>query len=174
MFYQIPTVVSDIGKYLEDLPIGNPWKGVQDINVLVPNLINLFLLIAVLVFLGMLLWGGIHWATAGGDKEKMTKAQGKVTAAIIGIIITFSAWAILGLVKDFFGINRERRTGSTNFSSEYVCSALNGKRCRPGTLSPGPCNYPGEGNCCICRSSGLWETTTVNASLCHVNPGDCQ
>jgi len=171
MTYQ--AIVSDIQTYLKSSPSTKIWANLT-VQGIVSNLINLVLVIAFVVFLSLLLWGGIQWITSGGDKEALARARGKITAAIVGIVIVLSAWAILGLVKDFFGINRGGRTGSTNFSSEYVCSALNGKRCRPGTLSPGPCNYPGEGNCCICRSSGLWETTTVNASLCHVNPGDCQ
>jgi hypothetical protein len=96
------TVVSDIASYLEQL--GNPWKNIQDINVLVPNLIKLVLIIAVVVFFFLLLLGGIQWITSGGDKESLTKAQRKITAALIGIVIVFSAWAILNLVKYFFGL----------------------------------------------------------------------
>lgn len=96
------TVISDIAAYLEQL--GNPWKNIQSLDVLVPNLINLVLVVAVVVFFFLLLLGGIRWITAGGDKEALAKAQGKITSALIGIIIVFSAWAILNLVKYFFGL----------------------------------------------------------------------
>lgn len=167
MIYQI--ITSDIQKYLESSPSTKTWINLTTQGI-VSNLINLVLVIAFVAFLFLLLLGGIQWITSGGDKESLAKARGKLTSAIIGIIIVISAWAILGLVKDFFGINQ----GGKGPSSQYVCSALNGKKCRPGTLSPGPCNYPPEGNCCICKSSGLWEKVTVNPSQCQVKSGDCQ
>jgi len=167
MTYQV--VVSDIQKYLESSPSIKSWINLNAQGI-VSNLINLVLVVAFVAFLLLLLLGGIQWITSGGDKESLAKARGKLTSAIIGIIIVISTWAILGLVKDFFGINQKEKSTS----SQYICPALNGKKCRPGTLSPGPCNYPPEGNCCICKPSGLWEKVTVNPSQCQVKPGDCQ
>jgi len=117
------TITSDIGKYLEGLPIGNPWKNVQHINILIPNLINLVLIAAVVIFFFLLLLGGIQWITSGGDKESLSKAKGKITSALVGIIIVFSAWAILNLVNHFFRIN---------YSSPTETCRGPGERCGPG------------------------------------------
>lgn len=170
MFYT--PVISDIQSFLE--AAGNPWSNVQTVQTLVPALIKLVLIAAVVVFFFLLLWGGIRWITAGGDKEKLAGAQKTLTAALIGIVILLSAWAIIALVQNFFGITLIGGGGSFSGSSTYVCPGIGGHGCRTGTLSPGPCNYPPGGNCCICRSSGLWETTTVSAGQCNVKPGDCQ
>jgi len=115
------TVISDIAKYLDQL--GNPWKGVQSLDILVPNLINLVLILAVVVFFFLLLLGGIQWITSGGDKESLAKAQGKITSALIGIVIVFSAWAILNLVKYFFGLSGVSGPPSVQFD---CCTIVGG------------------------------------------------
>lgn len=61
------------------------------------------LVIAALVFFFMLLWGGIQWILAGGDKQKTEEARGRITGALIGLVIVFAAWAILSLASTFLG-----------------------------------------------------------------------
>lgn len=100
MLYQVYALESNIKDYLE----GHPWLDISDINIIVPNLITLVLIIAVVVFFFLILMGGIQWMTAGGDKEAMANAQKRLTSALIGMVIVFSAWAILSLVKYFFGL----------------------------------------------------------------------
>ena len=59
---------------------------------------------ALLVFM-YLIWGGIEWITSGGDKGKTESARNKITAAIVGLIVLASAWAILLLVLGFLDTN---------------------------------------------------------------------
>ncbi len=72
---------------------------------LVSALIIIILIIAALVFLFMLIWGGIRYITSGGDKGATESARGQITAALIGLVIVFAAWAIITLINTFFGIN---------------------------------------------------------------------
>lgn len=58
--------------------------------------------IAVLV---MFVSGGIGFLMAGSDKEAAQKAQKTLTFAIAGLILTLSAWTILGLLGKFLGID---------------------------------------------------------------------
>ncbi|OGM21460.1 hypothetical protein A2955_02565 [Candidatus Woesebacteria bacterium RIFCSPLOWO2_01_FULL_37_19] len=67
--------------------------------------IVLILIIAALVFFFMLVWGGIKWITSGGDKAQTEAARNQITAALIGLVIVFAAWAIISLVQTFFGIS---------------------------------------------------------------------
>lgn len=53
--------------------------------------INLFLLFAAALLLVYLLWGALDWITSGGNKEAITKAQNKITNAVIGIVIVVAA-----------------------------------------------------------------------------------
>jgi hypothetical protein len=41
-----------------------------------------------------MLYAGYNWMTAAGDEQKVEKAKDTITRAIIGIIITVSAYAI--------------------------------------------------------------------------------
>ncbi len=52
-----------------------------------------------------LLWGGIQWITAGGDKDAVEKARKKIIGALIGLAIVFSAYAILFAVRTLFNVN---------------------------------------------------------------------
>jgi hypothetical protein len=63
------------------------------------------LVIAALVFFFMLIFGGIKYITSGGDKAQTESARGTITAALIGLVIVFSAWAIITLINAFFGID---------------------------------------------------------------------
>jgi len=101
MIYQV--IISDIQKYLESSLSTKNWVNFT-VQGIVSNLINLILVIAFVAFLFLLLLGGIQWITSGGDKELLAKAKGKLTSAIVGIIIVISAWAILSLVRNFFGL----------------------------------------------------------------------
>jgi small-conductance mechanosensitive channel len=78
-------------------------------NITIPALVSasvmLILVIAALVAFVFLVIGGIKWVTSGGDKEKTAKAQQTLTAALIGLVIVFAAWAIIRLIETFFGIH---------------------------------------------------------------------
>lgn len=72
---------------------------------IISALIVLVLVVAALVFFFMLVLGGIRYITSGGDKSSTEAARSQITAALIGLVIVFSAWAIVNLVNLFFGVN---------------------------------------------------------------------
>lgn len=67
--------------------------------------INGIIVVAGLIFFFMLLIGGMQWILSGGDKAATESARGKITAALIGLVIIFSAWAIATLINSIFGVN---------------------------------------------------------------------
>lgn len=67
--------------------------------------IKLILILAALLFFFMLVLGGIQWIVSGGDKTGSENARKKITSALIGLAIVFSAWAIVSLIGSLFGIN---------------------------------------------------------------------
>src|SRR4030043_2288989 len=67
--------------------------------------ISFVLIIAAVAFFFMLVLGGIKWITSGGDKGKTESARSQITAGLIGLVIVFSAWAILTLIESFFGVS---------------------------------------------------------------------
>ncbi len=64
----------------------------------------LFGLAGVLGFI-FLLWGGIQWITAGGDKDAVEKGRRKIVQALIGLAAVFSAYAITYIIRVLFQVN---------------------------------------------------------------------
>ncbi len=52
-----------------------------------------------------LLVGGIQWITSSGDKEGLDKAKKKITHALIGLAIVFSAYALIFIIQALFNIS---------------------------------------------------------------------
>jgi hypothetical protein len=49
-----------------------------------------------------LLWGGVQWIMAGGDKDQVDKARKKITTALVGLVIVFSVFAIMFVIRTLF------------------------------------------------------------------------
>lgn len=71
-------------------------------NFNIPNLISvairLMLIIGIVAAFLYLLMGAVQWVTAGGDKDGIEKAKKKITGAIVGLLIGFSVYAIIGII----------------------------------------------------------------------------
>lgn len=67
--------------------------------------VTAIVVVAGLIFFFMLVIGGLRWVLSGGDKAATESARGQITAALIGLVIIFSAWAIAKLVEVVFGVS---------------------------------------------------------------------
>ncbi|MFH1244816.1 MAG: hypothetical protein V1487_04585 [bacterium] len=74
------------------------------LGVFVQKSFSAVILIAGLLTFAYMVYGGVTWISAGGDKTKLEEARNKITGGIIGLAIVASAWAIYKLVDYFFGI----------------------------------------------------------------------
>jgi hypothetical protein len=72
---------------------------------IISGLITLALIVAAVIFFFMLVIGGVRWIASGGDKAQTEAARGQITAALIGLVIVFAAWAIAQILGTFFDIN---------------------------------------------------------------------
>ena len=79
--------------------------GVQFFQDLVPRMVGLAFLVGVLIFFFIMIMGAIQWISSGGDKAAIEGARGKITNAIVGVVILLSLFALLKIIEDFFGIN---------------------------------------------------------------------
>lgn len=88
-------------------PEGTQWANLPSITFasIISALIAFVMIVAALIFFFMLVLGGIKYITSGGDKGQTEAARGQITAALIGLVIVFAAWAIVNLVNVFFGVN---------------------------------------------------------------------
>ncbi len=74
-----------------------------DIGKVIGNAIGIAIIIAAVLALIYLIWGGIQWITSGGDKTALETARGRITNAIVGLIVVVAAWAIFQFVLNFLG-----------------------------------------------------------------------
>ncbi|MEK7168617.1 MAG: hypothetical protein AAB778_01265 [Patescibacteria group bacterium] len=90
-----------------DQNLGSAFQGATSLTVagMVSGFIRLILVIAGLAFFFILVIGGIKWILSGGDKAHTEGARNQITAALVGLVIVFSAWAIIQLINTFFGVN---------------------------------------------------------------------
>lgn len=93
---------------LQNLGQGNkefgPLTGLT-LPAIISGLIRGALVVAAIVFFFILVIGGIQWIASGGDKANTEAARNRITAALVGLVIVFAAWAIVALIQTFFGIN---------------------------------------------------------------------
>lgn len=78
--------------------------GAELIAELLGTILNLAFMIGGLILLIMIIVSGIQWMTAGGNKESMVSAQGRLTSAIIGFVILASAYAIVSLIAHVLNV----------------------------------------------------------------------
>lgn len=79
------------------------------------------------IFLLLLIYSGFVWMTAGGEEEKIKKAKRTLINATIGIIITFSAYAIASFIMNAIAdaTGTEYGDGTTGTVPPCInCSAL--------------------------------------------------
>ncbi len=78
--------------------------GSQFFATILPNVVTLSFIIASIIFFFMIVTGAIGWISSGGDKTALESARGKISSAIIGIVILFATFAIIKVIEGFFAI----------------------------------------------------------------------
>ncbi len=101
-------------------PIGNPCGSGEfnplcnltagQIGPLVGSLLQFIFVIAVLVALLFLVYGGFRWLVSSGDKTQVAAAREHIVAAVIGLVIIFLSYFILSILLGFFGISLSNLT----------------------------------------------------------------
>lgn len=72
---------------------------------IIQALITTAFIIATLIALAFLIYGGIRWITSGGDKTGVETARNTIVAALVGLVIVFLSYFILRIVLGFFNID---------------------------------------------------------------------
>ena len=79
-----------------------PTGGLPQAYATGSNLILLAYVIATILALSFLIWGGIRWVTSSGDKTKVQAARNTLLYAIIGLIIIFLSYFIINIITFIF------------------------------------------------------------------------
>lgn len=85
-------------------PTDSQYNGLCGLNIgsAIGNAVSFIYLIAIILALFYLLWGGLKWLTSAGDKTALQTAREHLIAAIVGLIIIFLSYLILTFVAKFF------------------------------------------------------------------------
>lgn len=76
----------------------------SDLGTFITRVFSAIMIVGSIATFIYLIYGGLQWIMAGGEKDKVKEARDKITQAIVGIAVLASAWAIFKLIDYFFGI----------------------------------------------------------------------
>lgn len=74
-----------------------------DISVIIGKIVGAGLAFIGVVFMILIIYGGILWMTARGNEQQVEKAKELIYAAVIGLVIVLSAYAITYYVGGVLG-----------------------------------------------------------------------
>lgn len=74
----------------------------NNLGTVLGNIITIVFIVAVLIALAFLIFGGIRWILSGGEKEKVDESRKMIMAAVVGLIVVFLSYFILNIVISFF------------------------------------------------------------------------
>lgn len=94
-----PALGTTVSEFLADK------TGTSFFSNLLPRVVGLAFVIGSLIFFFMFVWGAIQWISSGGDKQALESARGRITNAIIGLVVLFVALAIIKFIEKFFGVD---------------------------------------------------------------------
>ncbi len=77
--------------------IENPIR-FGSIQELIGGVFNAILAIVGALALILLALGGIQYMSSGGDKIAVEQARGRITSAVVGLMIVFGAWLVINFI----------------------------------------------------------------------------
>lgn len=128
-------------------PAGIPTGGLSTTGTSLVNLAVQYVFLAGMVLaIIFVLISGIQWITSGGDEKQIEKARGRLTYAIIGLIVILGSFFIIKTTLFFFGADplwffpetNTSQVSCSNSATGYVYCGNGRYVC--GTTDPKACN----------------------------------
>lgn len=87
-------------------PRGSQFRNLESWNLtdMIAAAVNLILVAAGIITFFQLLFGGLKFILAAGDKEKTHTATRQISHSLIGLIIVFATYALFGVLSEFLGV----------------------------------------------------------------------
>ena len=86
------------------LPFTAETAGIDTEN-LISTVVGFLTIVAGISFILYFIIAGFSWITAGGDPEKVKKAQANITNALIGLIIVAIAYTVTAIIGSILGFD---------------------------------------------------------------------
>lgn len=104
LVFMVPALAGPLKGSVDSLNTALGGTGLEkNLESTVGTVIKAVLAMVGTIFLVLTIYAGILWMTASGNEEQVTKATGIIKAAIIGLAITMSAYAITYFVSSKVG-----------------------------------------------------------------------
>lgn len=150
--------------------------GNGDIRAIIGRIIQVALGLLGVVALGLVLYSGFTWMTAGGDEEKVATAKRILSQAIIGLVIILSAFSITTyVVNNLLAATGADGTGTNPpggdiippiTTSDFMVSAIN-----PPDGRPAGTKFPKNVQVAIVFKNGSPDPTTTTAGTISITTG---
>ena len=101
------------GAPITSITVTKPPFGFGDIGQFITNALFLAFVIGIIVVLLMLVWGAVQWITSGGEKEAVASARGRITNALIGLVVLAVSYALFHIASQFTGFTQVGTGGFT-------------------------------------------------------------
>ena len=88
-----PSIREGLGNTVEGTGLSN-----TPISARIGTVITTIISFVGVIFLILMVAGGLIWMTAGGSEEKVTKAKKLIVNAVIGVIITMFSYVIVNVI----------------------------------------------------------------------------
>jgi len=96
----LPFVGVVYADYSSNTSLSLPFK-VPSLADIVSFAIKMLFFVAGLAALLFLLLGAVGWVTSSGDKENVKKAQDKIQAAVVGLVVIIAVLALIVTLEQF-------------------------------------------------------------------------
>jgi len=147
-----------------------------DVPGIIGNVVGAGLSLVTVLFFILMIYGGIRWMLARGKEDEAKKALDTIIAAIIGIIIVLSAYAITNFVFSSVGTQPAPSTNPTTPTTPTNPTTPNnptGGDANPGpTAAAGLCNV-GANIIDFCSLNDDSETECNDVEDCQYSTGAC-
>ena len=94
--------MQNLGDLLKDTGVKNFNGLTANLGALISGFLNIALYLGAFMAFFWLVWGAFQYILASGKKEELAKARSKITWALIGLVVIFSAFLIANFAGHIF------------------------------------------------------------------------
>ncbi|OGH82902.1 MAG: hypothetical protein A2469_03340 [Candidatus Magasanikbacteria bacterium RIFOXYC2_FULL_40_16] len=110
-----------LGKTAHEAGLDNAISGDKTVAGMVGNVIGQALTLVGVLFLLLMIYGGVIWMIARGNEQQTDKALNTIKAAIIGLAIVVASYAITTFVFNAISGNATTEVSPTSSASSGCC-----------------------------------------------------
>ncbi len=128
-FSSTPTLAqsSDMNNQLEAAgnAVGGNFANKTDVRITVANIIKSALTLIGFLVVVLIIYAGVLYMLSGGESEKKKKATDTISAAVIGLVIILTAYALTVFVTKVLLGNNKNTNSATSGPSGLQAPSLN-------------------------------------------------